>query len=68
MGVYTVNAAINGVATALTTVDTATMAAAKVHSALERYARVWVTDEMGEDIDVAQLRQLVEREQSAGNA
>jgi hypothetical protein len=61
MGVYTINAAIDGHATVLATVDTAAMALAKVRSALDEYARVWVTDELDRDVDVAQLREIVDR-------
>ena len=40
VGVYTINAAIDGRATVLAVVDTATMAWAKVQSALDEYDRV----------------------------
>jgi hypothetical protein len=51
----------------LATVDTAAMALAKVHSALAEYDRVWVTDELDRDIDLAQLRALVERGEATKN-
>ena len=67
VGVYTINAAIDGHATVLAIVDTATMAWAKVQSALDEYDRVWVTDELGRDIDLAQLRELVDRGEASEN-
>ncbi len=64
MQVYSVNAAFDGSAVVLTTVDTATMALARVRLAMEQYARVWVTDDVGEHVNLHEIHRLADLERS----
>jgi hypothetical protein len=66
--VYTINAAIDGIATVLATVDTAAVALAKVDEALTQYSRVWVTDALSRDINLDHLRMLADRGSQGHNS
>ena len=66
MRVYRINAVgREGRTIVLGTADTASQALAHVRDALPDYPRAWVTDEMDNDVPMAELLRLAQEEKDA---
>lgn len=66
MRVYRINAVgREGRMIVLGTADTASQALAHVRDALPDYPRAWVTDEIDNDVSMAELLRLTEEEKNA---